>query len=67
MGRTYENIRSKKGLLHGYTQRLGRVAQIVEQLTPEQIDWIMRDIPKDMTIAEAIGSVVIDAYYNEHD
>jgi hypothetical protein len=67
MGRVYNNIRSKKGLLHGYPHKLGRVAQAIEHLSPEQIDWLLRSTPEDMTVAQAIGGIIIDAYFEEQD
>lgn len=66
MGRAF-NVRGKRGSLHGYPHKLGSVSSILEQLNVDQIEWIMRDIPQGLTVADAIRLRIIDAYFDEID
>jgi len=66
MGKAY-NLRGKRGSLHGYPHKLGSVSKILDELNPDQIDWIMDDIPEGLTVADAIRLRIIDAYFDEID
>ena len=46
---------------------LGRMLDVFDALTREEALWLMGTLPKDLTMAEYLASMVRDVYAEEHD
>lgn len=52
------------GLVSGESNSVGRLLQT---LPPEVRHWLEAQVPPDGTVAEIIGAIITDAYYDEND
>jgi hypothetical protein len=54
-----------RNLCQNYGKNLGRLTQVMERLTEEQIIWVFRETPEGSTVAELIAALIRDAYDEE--
>lgn len=45
---------------------VGRMSQVLDRLPPEIYDWLVDQTPDGMTLSEAAGAIITDAYYEEN-
>ena len=51
-----------RNLCQKYGKNLGRMTQVMERLTEEQIIWMFRETPDGSTVAELVAALIRDAY-----
>ena len=57
------HLMKKMGRNH---KSLGRMLDVFDALTREEALWLMGTLPKDLTMAEYLASMVCDVYAEEH-
>lgn len=46
---------------------MGRLMDVLDALTREEVFWLVTTLPKGLTMAEHIASILRDAYAEEHE
>lgn len=64
--RSSRDTRTKlRNLCQKYGKNLGRLTQVMEALTEDQIVWLYRETPEGSTISDFIVALIRDAYDDE--
>lgn len=64
--RSDRDTRTKlRNLCQKYGKNLGRLTQVMECLTEDQIVWLYRETPEGSTISDFIVALIRDAYDDE--
>lgn len=54
------------GYVRGAQVECGYLVNSMARLSVDQMNWLLKNTPKDGTIADVVVSMVIDAYAEEH-
>ena len=64
--RSDRDMRTKlRNLCQRYGKNLGRLTQVMEALTEDQVVWLYRETPDGSTVADFIVALIRDAYDDE--
>lgn len=50
---------------HRHGVKIGSMSDILSDLSPEALDWLLRQTPKGGTVADIMRSLIVDAYLEE--
>jgi hypothetical protein len=50
-----------------YGIKIGTMKGIIENLTKEQIEWLVKITPCKVLLSDTIKAIVVDAYFEENE